>query len=478
MKPDFQPKVRKDITFGTKPVDPLCQCHICRGKIQFQAPSELIDAFIEGKVALFVGAGVSSEGPDVQRDNFYDQINYILGNKGDPPPFPDLMEQFCDSPGGRSALIERIQAYFHYIYSHREIYDKATRFHRQLATFFPLDTIITTNWDTYFEDECGATAFVSDSDIPLWDAAKRKVLKIHGTIANFGSIVATRSDYRKCARRLNSGVLGKLLTSLLATRTVVFIGYSLRDDDFLQIYNAMRKQLADFHRQAYFVAPLINDDDRTRLESMGLRLIQTDGEFFVAQLKEHAQTVRCICADDMYSDVARLLAAVILTNNWLRDTFNIKRHPQYLISSWYLDGLQHGLERILRLRKTGEYSDLHRLIRQAQSYYEFLRRYLRDKKFDDAAYCAGYSTAMIFASQKSDEREWPPLFYYFGGYCVDSRSAYKRVINKLPNLYKAPNRFLKKMAAEYPNMILVHMAQLNLGKYLDELDAKNEAKKG
>ena len=271
---------------------------------------------------------------------------------------------------------------------------------------------------------------------------------------------------------MSDGVLGKFLTSLLATRTVVFIGYSLRDDDFLQIYNATRQRLADFHRQAYFVAPSISDEDRTRLESMGLRMIQTDGEFFIAQLKEHAQSVKCVCADDMYDDVSILLAAVIVQNRWLRKTFSLKKQPQYLISSWYLDGLQHGLERILRLRRVGEYSDLHRVVKTATTYFEFLKRYLRDKKFGDAAYSAGFSSAMIFASQPR-KRKWPPLFYYFAGHCAVSRSGYKRIVNKLPKLYKAPNRFLRKIANEYnEDIVLIHMAQLNVGKYLDELNAK------
>jgi hypothetical protein len=470
MKLDFQPKARKDITFGRKRNSHSCLCHICRGQIQFEAPSELVDAFIDGRVALFAGAGISSESPDVLRETFYETINFILGNKDQSRPFPDVMEDLCKTPGGRPALIERIQAHFQYIYSHREIYDRATRFHRQLATFFPIDTIITTNWDTYFEDECGATAFVGDKDIALWEVASRKVLKIHGTVANFGSIVATRTDYRKCARRLEKGVLGKFLTSLLAMRPVVFIGYSLRDEDFLQIYNATRKRLAEFHRQAYFVAPSITDVERTRLQAMGLRLIETDGEYFVAQLKEHAQSVRCICPDEMYDDVGELLSIVFDSNTWLRKTFKIKKHPQYLVSAWYLDGLQHALERILRLRKTGEYSDLHKLVATARSYYSFAKKFLRDRKFDDAAYSEGYADGMLFASLRPEEKLFPPLFFYFGGCRTSSRSVYKRAINKLPARYKRANSFLKGIANKYEDadMVILHRAQLSLGRYLEE----------
>src|SRR5215207_8459011 len=136
----LEANARKDITFGSKPADPLCQCLICRGKIQFQAPSELVDAFIDGRVALFVGAGVSSEAPGVMPNTFHEEIGFILSSTDRTRPFPDLMEEFCRTPSGRPALIERIQERFQYIYSHRDIYDHATRFHRELATFFPINT--------------------------------------------------------------------------------------------------------------------------------------------------------------------------------------------------------------------------------------------------------------------------------------------------------------------------------------------------
>lgn len=468
MVANFDTKARREITFGSKPADPLCQCSMCRGEIQFQAPSELVDAFIEGRVALFAGAGVSSEAPRLLPNTFYEEIGFVVGNTDRTRPFPDLMEDFCKTPAGKPALIQRFQARVQYIYSHREIYDHSTRFHRELATFFPIDTIITTNWDTYFEDECGATPFVEDRDIALWEVAGRKVLKIHGTIANFGSVVATRSDYKKSARRLRTGAVGKLLASLLATRSVVFIGYSLRDEDFLKIFNATRKLLSDFHRQAYFVSPTISDSERQRLKSMGLHLIETDGQFFIAQLKEHARTVKCICSDEMYDDVNHLLSEAFDAVIWLRDTFKIKKHPNYLISAWYLDGLQHALERILRLRRTGEYSDLHRLIHTARSYYHFSKCFLKDRKFDDAAYSEGYADGMLYASLERPKKMGPPLFYYFGGFRTSSRHVFKRAIHHLPNRHRGADKFVRKIAdqAAQPDMIIKHRAQLNVGKYM------------
>jgi hypothetical protein len=277
---------------------------------------------MDGKIVLFAGAGVSTEAKNVMPNTFYNEIRHILGETDPNKSFPDLMQDFCSTPSGKIGLIQRIKDHFDYAYAHLSIYKEATRFHRELSTFFPIDTIVTTNWDTYFEDCCAATPFIEDRDISLWEVADRKVLKIHGSISNFGSIVATRADYDSCKTRLDSGILGAHLKSLLATRSTIFIGYSLRDDDFLQVYDSVRGALSDFHRQAYFVAPHISDDDRERLRGMNLHLIETDGTFFLSQIKTHATSRRCIASDSMYDDLARIHNLVDEAHSWLHDKYN------------------------------------------------------------------------------------------------------------------------------------------------------------
>jgi hypothetical protein len=201
---------------------------------------------------------------------------------------------------------------------------------------------------------------------------------------------------------------------------------------------------------------------------MGLRLIETDGEFFIAKLKEHAQSIRCISSDKMYADVSRLLSNAFDAVCWLRETFKIKKHPHYLISAWYLDGLQHALERILRLRKTGQYSDLHKLQHTARSYYYFAKGFLRDKRFDDAAYSEGYADGMLFAALDGEEKMTPPLFYYFRGFRTSSRSAYKRAIYKLAARHRGADKYVMKISKDCrdPNMVILHRAQLSVGKYM------------
>jgi hypothetical protein len=459
------------LSFGDLPHGSACHCAICRRKKKFDVPSELAKLFVDGNIVLFTGAGISTEARSVLGDTFYETIEYILNDGISNRSFPDLMEAYCNTPAGRISLMEKIRDRFDYVFSHREIYEEATRFHRELATFFPIDTIVTTNWDTYFEDECGATPFVEDRDIALWNVAERKVLKLHGTIANLGSIVATRSDYDKCARRLSKGLIGAHLKSLLATRSTVFIGYSLRDEDFLQVYGAVRRYLSDFHRQAYFVSPEISPDDRERLSKLNLQLIETDGQFFISELKKHAQKERCLSRDDMYDGVAGLLEEAVASHEWLHEKFRAAKFPQVLFCSWYQDGLMHALERILRLRKTGRQSDLHRLQGSARSYDHFARCFQKDRNYSDAAYCFGYSNAYTFACQyyggNADIVD-PPLFFYFG-FETREKSHYQKQLHKIPVLHKSAFKFAQKVVSKYPkdqNLILHHDPRLNVAKYM------------
>lgn len=461
---------QSNLTFGSGLHGASCYCASCRRKKTFQIPSELANLFVEGNIVLFAGAGVSTESRSVLRDSFYEVIEHNLNDNVSGRSFPDLMEAYCRSAEGRTGLIARIKDRFEYVFSHPELYQEATRFHRELATFFPIDTIVTTNWDTYFEDECAATPFVEDKDIALWNVAKRKVLKIHGTIANFGSIVATRADYDECSKRLSTGLVGAHLKSLLATRSTIFVGYSLRDDDFLQVYEAVRQHLAAFHRQAYFVSPEISPQDRQRLSGLNLHLIETDGQFFISELKRYAQESLCICRDDMYDGASVLLDEVSDSHDWLHEKFSLSKYPQILFCSWYQDGLMHALERIVRLRKSGLQSDLHKLQGSARSYDYFARRFQKDRQYGDAAYCFGYSAGYLFATQFAADGPVipPPLFFYFG-FATRGKTLYQKQLSKIPELHKSAFRFACKIASKYPsdsNLVLHHDPRLNLSKYM------------
>src|SRR5258708_9751762 len=155
----------------------------------------------------------------------------------------------------RAALVTAFVARLRYINSHPFFRRRATRFHVAVGQIPFFTEIVTSNWDDYFETETGAIPLVQGPDFDYWDLDQRKVLKVHGSVLNPGSIVATRVEYDRSLEALRSGELGTAERHLLATRSVVFVGYSLRDDDIRQVIDELRQALNTASRPTYFVHP-------------------------------------------------------------------------------------------------------------------------------------------------------------------------------------------------------------------------------
>jgi len=95
----------------------------------------------------------------------------------------------------RSDLINLFYHRMRYIDGFPTLSDKATRFHKYVGQIPFFREIITTNWDDYFERWADAVPLVHGPDFDYWDLAQRKVLKIHGSVLNPGTIIASRSEY-------------------------------------------------------------------------------------------------------------------------------------------------------------------------------------------------------------------------------------------------------------------------------------------
>jgi len=171
--------------------------------------------------------------------------------------FPDLMTRFIEQ-NSRSDLINLFYNRLRYIGSFPVLHDRATRSHKYVAQIPFLREVVTTNWGDYFEREADAVPLVYGPDFDYWDLAQRKVLKVHGSALNPGTIIADRSEYKSSLKALASHALGGAVRHLLATRSAVFVGYSLRDDDVKDVIDVLRSDLNTAARHCIFVHP--NDE--------------------------------------------------------------------------------------------------------------------------------------------------------------------------------------------------------------------------
>ena len=436
-----------------------CECKICKHHHDVDIPLELVNETLAGNVTLFTGAGISTESGNVLNTTFYETILSKIPPQEDDLDFPTLMEKFCNQPNGRFKLLSEIKSRFDTIDSFPELTRSATSFHQELGTLFTIKNIITTNWDTYFERYCQATPFVVDNDLAFWEAADRRVLKIHGSIDNLSSIVATNEDYKTCEKRLNTDIIGSLLKTILATQTVIFIGYSLSDTDFSTIYNYVKGQMNKLHKQAYIITPFVEEAERFR--DIGLIPIVTDGEYFINQIKKHAVNKDLMLPDLIFESANSLLDNVKKEHFRLNNEISALEFPQVLYATSYQDGLIHALERAIKMRNSGAYSHRCRLSLTASQYSNMKSKFLKNKSYIDVAYIEGYLNGLIYLLLDEAEREdgYIPLYYAFGEKeDLVTFTNFKDFLKAKPEAHKASLKSAKRIIAsvDAPETIAFH----------------------
>jgi SIR2-like domain len=386
---------------------------MCQNQQEFVVPDHLIKQLASRNAVIFAGAGVSTETPTVFPWSFYEEIHEALGlSEEDKPAFPKLMSLFCERPDGRRQLLERIRARLSYVRSFPELYRTATRLHRELSTLFYVDTYFTTNWDDYFERECGATPFVNGGDFAFWDTRGRKVFKLHGSVSNFGSVVATDADYRRAQKQLQRGIIGAALKVMLATKTIVYVGYSFSDSDFLSVHRYISRELKQIAPIAYIVS--LDRSAEARFRALGLTPIFTDAAHFVQVLKKHFEADGHSLPDSKLDAIPFALARARIEHDRLHETFEVIAKPEIIYCASYQDGLIHAFERILSRSHAGDYSHQCQVAEQLRKYDSIRAENLRARRYWDVAYVEGYMNGLMYLLADGDARAKLPFYFIYG----------------------------------------------------------------
>lgn len=421
------------------------KCESCKTHLDFDMPIEIIEAVKKNELVIFAGAGVSTEGKSCFRSSFYQDVKSDLKLFNEDISFSEIMSLYCKQVNGRKKLIQRIKKRFDYVEAFPELYRAATRFHSELATIHFIREIITTNWDDYFEKECGAIPFVTGEDVAFWSEANRKVLKIHGSINNFGTLIMTKEDYNKCYSDLNMGNIGAILKSLLATKVIVYVGYSFGDEDFNKIYDYLVKDMNGLYPHAYMVT--LDERGKEKFSEKNITTIITDGAHFVHTLKENLIEDNYIINDIKYDLLGVFLDKYRKIHEDVRKRFELLKYPQVLYTLYYQDGLIHSLERIQAKKKTGEYSCKGCMLRLIKNYQERRKAEVKRKNYIDASYIDGYVTPLYYLIQEeiSDFDVLNPFYLYGYGYIIENYDDLTSLI-KSKDIY---NLKAYKMAVKY-----------------------------
>jgi hypothetical protein len=210
----------------------------------------LEDALRARECVLFVGAGLSRGTGLPDWSQLIDRLSADLHiRKGERVEYLDLAQWYRERFGA-AALAEVIRATF----GDPSCGALPTLAHYLLLSL-PVRHIITTNYDDLLERTLTAlkrhpTRIVRQQDVTRTGQGHGVcVVKMHGDAATPEEVVLCRDDYDGFFERRPAIAL--LLEGLLLNQTFFFVGYSLRDPNFRQIFVRIARMLREARRPAF-----------------------------------------------------------------------------------------------------------------------------------------------------------------------------------------------------------------------------------
>ena len=173
--------------------------------------------------------------------------------------------------------------------------------HKEFCTI-PFDIVCTTNFDFLLERQYDATPHyvypvVDEEQLSMGDGnAGTLFLKLHGDLRHPSRLAVTEADYDGFLA--NYPLLATYLANQLIKKTAVFIGYSLEDPNFTQIWHVESARRGRTRRKAYAIAVNARSADVARYERRGVKVInlrggkEKYGDVLAATFRELRQYIR------------------------------------------------------------------------------------------------------------------------------------------------------------------------------------------
>lgn len=196
---------------------------------------ELVKANNENRLAVFIGAGISKSASN-EFPNWEQLINELKKE----------LKLSCSE----NDFLKIAQLYY---------MNNKKSYYKNIENFFPKNVdpsevhklifeikpqcIITTNWDTLLEDAMNDSTslysvIASDKELIKPDNLQRKIIKMHGDFKH-KNIIFTDDDYLKYSD--NFPLIENYVKTVLATYTVLFLGYSYNDINLKYINKWLQK---------------------------------------------------------------------------------------------------------------------------------------------------------------------------------------------------------------------------------------------
>lgn len=268
-------------------------------KLDMNKLNRLIKYIRKEDVALFIGSGFSLKAgaPKVSDliDAVFEEAGVEFAQKLENEKIPKedlriVSEQYIQECGSRHDLMEILRTKFEFV--PQDLSD-----HVLLSRIPHFKTIFTTNYDTLIEDaypKPDVTLVTSNVGCSYVKDTRVTIYKIHGDINTMNdpdSIVITERDYQNYFNNEKYKLIWEELKRTFVTKHIVFIGYSLKDDNVLEIIKNVRECVGNNFKQMFLIAPNLNNIEKRRLESNNVTYLDSYADeilnVIICSLKEN-----------------------------------------------------------------------------------------------------------------------------------------------------------------------------------------------
>ena len=207
----------------------------------------LREAQNENRLVLFIGAGISADSGMPLWSEAIDKISKALDLQKQNDDTLKIPQYYYNSRGKKE-----YNEFMRKIFKYGEDL-KTTTLHKKLIGL-GTNTIITTNYDHLIEkaaQENGEVMQVVSQDIDLpYLRSGRQLIKIHGDFEH-DNYVLKEDDYLHYSS--NFKLIETYIKSIIGSKIVLFVGYSLSDPDIKHIFSWVKEILNQNFQRAYII---------------------------------------------------------------------------------------------------------------------------------------------------------------------------------------------------------------------------------
>lgn len=270
--------------------------------------SPLIKLVRAEKVTLFLGAGFSLKAGAPSCQSI---CNAIITHC--PKEYQDSLrnlslDTLCDEyiqlcNGNRTELICILRELFNF--EKTDLSD-----HNSLKNIPHFHRIFTTNYDDLLESTYGSDATVirTNGDAIISESNNVHIYKIHGDFINTDDLLIGKQDYFDFYRNQHNPLLWDIVKGEFISHAVLFIGYSLEDDNIAYLLDYIQKESQGKHQPIYLIAPNLKPYKVQRLERLGVT-------YYNAYASEFLEILERELRDNIVSD---LRAKIVSTDTFIK----------------------------------------------------------------------------------------------------------------------------------------------------------------